>query len=53
MRERAKYCRAGQATHDNITRHIRIAGCIPNSTNTQSEYVIHGVQLKIGPLTKP
>ena len=35
-----KYRRAGQATHDNITRRMRIACWAPKATNTHSEYVI-------------
>ena len=34
-----KYCRAGQATDDNIRR-MRIACWLPKATNTHSEYVI-------------
>ena len=35
-----KYCRAGQATDDNIIRRMRIACWIPKATNINSEYVI-------------
>ena len=35
-----KYCRAGQATDDNITWRMCIACWIPNATDTHSEYVI-------------
>ena len=35
-----KYCRAGQATGDNIIRHMSIAYWITKATDTQSEYVI-------------
>jgi hypothetical protein len=35
-----KYCTAGQAADDNITRRIRIACWIPKATNTHSRYVI-------------
>ena len=34
-----KYCRAGQATGDNIIRGMRIACWIPKATNTRTEYV--------------
>jgi hypothetical protein len=34
-----KYCRAGQATDDNMAR-MRIACWIPNATDTHLEYVI-------------
>jgi len=34
-----KYCRAGQATDDDIQR-MRISCLIPKATNTHSEYVI-------------
>jgi hypothetical protein len=33
-----KYCRAGQATDDNIVRRMRFACWIPKATNTHSEY---------------
>jgi len=35
-----KYCRAGQATDDNIIRRMRIACRIPKATTTHSAYVI-------------
>jgi hypothetical protein len=35
-----KNCTAGQATHDNITRRMRIACWIPKATDTHSECVI-------------
>jgi hypothetical protein len=35
-----KYCKAGQATDDNIIRRMRIACRILKATNTHSEYVI-------------
>ena len=35
-----KYCRAEQATDDNIIRRMRIARWIPKATNIHSEYVI-------------
>ena len=35
-----KYCRAGQATDDNIICPMRIPWWIPKATNTFSEYVI-------------
>jgi hypothetical protein len=35
-----KYCKAGQATDDNITRRVRFAFWIPTATDTHSEYVI-------------
>ena len=34
-----KYGTAGQATEDNITRHMRIACWINNATDSHSEYV--------------
>ena len=34
-----KYCRAGQATDNNITRRMHTECCIPKATNTHSEYV--------------
>jgi hypothetical protein len=34
-----KYCRAGQATEDNIIWHMRIACWITKATNAHSEYV--------------
>ena len=34
-----KYCRAEQATHDNITRRMRIACWMSKDKNTPSEYV--------------
>ena len=36
-----KYCRAGQATGDNIIRRMRFAFSITKATNTHSEYVMH------------
>jgi hypothetical protein len=35
-----KYCTAGQATDDNITRRMRFACRITKATDTHSEYVI-------------
>ena len=35
-----KYCRAGQATDDNVIWHMCIACWIPKATSTYSEYVI-------------
>jgi hypothetical protein len=35
-----KFCRAVQATDDNITRRVRFACWITKATNTCSEYVI-------------
>ena len=35
-----KYCTAGQATDNNIIRHMRIAPWITKATDTHSEYVI-------------
>jgi hypothetical protein len=35
-----KYCKAGQATVDNITRRMRFACWITKATHTHSEYVI-------------
>ena len=35
-----KYCRAGQATDDNIMRRMRMARWITKATNTHTEYVI-------------
>jgi hypothetical protein len=35
-----KYDRAGQATDENITRHMRIACWITKPVDTQAEYVI-------------
>jgi endonuclease III len=35
-----KYGRAGQATDDNVIRHMRIACWITKATDTHSEYVI-------------
>ena len=35
-----KYCKAGQAIDDNITRRVRFAFWIPMATDTHSEYVI-------------
>jgi len=35
-----KYCRAGQATDDNIIRHMRFAYWITEATNTYPEYII-------------
>ena len=35
-----KYCKAGQATDDNITWRMRIAPWIPKATDTHLEYVI-------------
>jgi hypothetical protein len=35
-----KYCRAGQATDDNIVRRMRIACWITKATDIYSEYVI-------------
>ena len=35
-----KYCRAGQATHDDIIRRMRFAYCLSKATDTHSEYVI-------------
>jgi hypothetical protein len=35
-----KYCRAGQATDDNVTRRMRIACSIPKATDNHSEYVL-------------
>jgi len=35
-----KYCRAGQATDDNIIRRMRFACWIPKATNKHSGYVI-------------
>ena len=35
-----KYCTAGQATDDNITRQMCFACWIPKATYTHSEYVI-------------
>jgi hypothetical protein len=35
-----KYCRARQATDDNITRRMRFACWITMATDTHSEYVI-------------
>jgi len=35
-----KFCRADQATDDNILRRMRIACCIPKATNIHSENVI-------------
>ena len=34
------YCRAGQATHDNITRHMCFVCWITKATNIHLEYVI-------------
>jgi len=36
----AVYTRAGQATDENLMRHMRIACWINKATKTQSEYVI-------------
>jgi hypothetical protein len=36
-----KYGRAGQATDDNIIRHMHFACRITKATDTHSEYVIH------------
>jgi hypothetical protein len=36
-----KYCTAGQATDDSITRRMRIARCVTKAYDTNSEYVIH------------
>jgi len=38
--DREKYCSARQATNDNITQQIRVACCLPEATDTCSEYVI-------------
>jgi len=38
---RKKYRTAGQATHDNTTRCIRITCWIATATDTHSEYVIY------------
>jgi hypothetical protein len=35
-----KYCRAGEATDDNIILRTHFARCIPKATDTNSEYVI-------------
>ena len=35
-----KYCRAGQATDDNMIGRMRTACRIPKATNTYSEYVM-------------
>jgi len=35
-----KYCRAEQATDDNIIRRMRIAWCMRKATNTQSRCVV-------------
>ena len=35
-----KYCRVGQATDDDIVRHMRFACLLTRATNTYSEYVI-------------
>jgi hypothetical protein len=37
-----KYCRAGQATDDNIMRRMRIACWMNKATDTYLEYVIIG-----------
>jgi hypothetical protein len=34
-----KFCRAGQATDDNIIRHMRIARWVPKATNARSQCV--------------
>jgi len=41
MRNVEKYDRAGQATDDNIIRHMRIACWITKATDRHSEYVLH------------
>jgi hypothetical protein len=42
LRDNVEKCgRAGQATADDIIRHIRFASCINMATDTQSEYVVH------------
>jgi hypothetical protein len=38
--DRGKYCRARQATNDNITLRIRVVCCLPKATDTPSEYLI-------------
>ena len=35
-----KYCRAEQATYDNVTRRMRFACWIPKTTDTHLEHVI-------------
>ena len=40
MREREKYCTAGQTADDSILRRMRIACWITKATGTHSEYVI-------------
>jgi len=43
-----KYCRAGQATDDNIIWRMSLAYWIPKATNTHSEYVILLLHCNIG-----
>jgi hypothetical protein len=38
--DREKYCRARQATNDNITWHVQVACYLPKATDTDYEYVI-------------
>ena len=43
-----RYCRAGQASYDNIIRRMRIGCCIPKATNTLSGHLIRSFRCNNG-----